>query len=338
VFQASQLLLSLADQIHAKTPLDPSPSTLRMMMATLHVRSGDLASARPMLEDVVRREPSLQGYSSLASVLFQAQDNVGALAALDKGLKAPDAKDSPLGRADAHLLAFEINRARGNADEARASLAAALNNALDARTQARSEMALTSAERLIARLSYHFGDHPAWVRAVGRMFRQAGADRHALSLALVETTSTALLYKDAKTARDALERTLDAADVDDLVYAALWLQLAEKAAGERGDDTAKQALESIPESAAWAYQLAKWGLGQMTDQELTTKARTLVEKTEAAFYIAMRQRTQGDPAARTEIARVATGPAIDLVETHLARELTLSDAQQTWGPPPRALP
>ena len=125
---------------------------------------------------------------------------------------------------------------------------------------------------------------------------------------------------------------------DDLVYAALWLKLTELAGGDRSDGTARQALESIPESTAWVYHLAKWGLDQSTDQELLTKARTLVEKTEAAFYIAMRQRARGDAAARAELARVATGPAIDLVETHLARELTVSDPQQKWGPAPRALP
>ena len=338
VFTASQQLLTIADQVQAKTPLDPSPSTLRLMMATLHVRNGDLAAARPMLEDALRREPSLSGYTSLASVLFQAQDHAGALAALDNGLKASDARDAPLGRADAHLLAFEINRARGNLEQARASLGAALSDALDARARSTSEVALTSAERLIARLAYHFGDRPAWDRAVGRMFRQAGADRRALSLALIETTSTALLYGDAKPSRDALERTLDAADEDDLVYAALWLQLTEQASHDRGNGTAKQALESIPESTTWAYQLAKWGLEQMSDPELTAKAQTLAEKTEAAFYVAMRQRVRGDAASRAELARVATGQAIDLVETHLARELTLSEPQQKWGPPPRALP
>ena len=338
IFAASQELMAIADTVHATHKLDPSPTRIRSMMAALHVRSGNLAAAKPMLEQTLQQEPSLQGYATLAALLFQTGDPSGALVAAKKALAAPDADSSPIGRADLHLLTFNIHRAQRNDSEARASLADALKDALDARSRAQSDMAHAASDRILARLAYYFGDQKAWQRAVDRMLSRAAVDPRVLSMALIEATSTGLLYGDIRTAHKALEETLGAAAPDDVVYAALWVQLSEQAAKDGDDGITKQALSTVEPSAGWVYHLAQFGLETLDEAGLMAKASNVVERTEAEFYTSMRRRVRGDRAADAKLAAIAKGPAIDLVETHIARELTQSRSKGAWGPPPTALP
>jgi hypothetical protein len=337
VFDASQNLLAMADAVHVNDKLDPSPARIRGMMAALHQRSGNLASARPMLEQTLKEEPSLPGFISLAALLFQAGDQAGALAALNRGLQAPDASTSPVGRAEAHLLAFLVHRSRGADNDARSSLAASLRDALDARAQARTDIANASADRVLARLAYYFGDKSAWQRAVDRMLSRANLDSRVLSLALIEATSTGLLYGDLRTAHRAFDETASAAEPEDMVYAALWLQLTEQAAKDAGNGMARKALSTVEKSAGWAYHLARYGREEIDDAGLVAKASSVVERAEADFYIAMRKRVAGDQ-VDDKLASIAAGPAIDLVETHIARELTQSTPPGSWGPAPVPLP
>lgn len=338
VFAASQELLAIADAVHASKKLDPSPARIRGMMASLYVRSGNVAAARPMLEKTLQQEPSLHGYASLAALLFQSGDRAGALASAARGLAAPDAGDSPIGRADLQLLVFRIHRESGDEGKARTALAAALKDALDGRARAASDTAHAAADRVLARLAYYFGDRPAWQRAVNRMLLRASGNTQVVSMALIEATATGLLNGDVRTAHRALEETLGAAPDEDVVYAALWLQLAERAAKDTGDGMTKEAFEQIEPNAGWVYHLARYGLGQLDDAGLLKHASNLVERTEAEFYIAMRKRIAGDPSAQEKLTAIASGPAIELVETHIARELIHPKSGGAWGPAPSALP
>ncbi|HNS96357.1 MAG TPA: hypothetical protein PKL73_05340 [Polyangiaceae bacterium] len=335
VFAASHELLALADAVHSSTQLDPSPARLRSMMASLHVRNGALAAARPMFEQSLREEPSLVGYSSLAAVLLQTGDTAGALEAVHQGLRAPNARELPTARAEAHLLAFQAHRAQGARHEAQQDLAHALQDALDARAQARGDLGHASADRILARLAYHYGDLKAWQRAVDRMLERVNLDARVLSMTLIEATSMGLLNHDLRTVHRVLDETIAAADPQDVVYASLWVLLAERAVGDNHDDAVKRALSAIDASHGWVYHLARYGLEEIGDDALRKKAKNLVERAEAEFYIAMRKRVAGESTGDEELRNLAGGPAIDLVETHLARELT---QPQTWGPPPKPLP
>lgn len=337
VFDASQNLMAVADAVHAKDKLDPSPARIRGMMAALHQRSGNLTDARPMLEQTLKQEPSLPGFTSLAAMLFQAGDGPGALTALNNGLKAPDAATSPVGRAEAHLLAFLVHRSRGADNDARASLAASLRDALDARAQAQTDIAHASADRVLARLAYYFGDRKAWQRAVDRMLSRANLDARVLSLALIEATATGLLYGDLRTAHRAFEETSSAAEPEDMVYAALWLQLTERAAKETENGMARRALSTVEKGSGWAYHLARYGLEEIGDDALLAKANSVIEQAEANFYIVMRKHVAGEQ-VHGGLATIAGGPAIDLVETHIARELTQSTPPGSWGPAPMDMP
>jgi len=338
VFASSQDLLAVADAVHQNEKLDPSPSRIRRMMASLHMRHANLDAAKPMLEQALAQEPALQGYEHLAALLFQTGDVAGALKAAKQGLSAPDASASPIGRSDLHLLIFKIHRSQGADDKARASLTSSLEAALEARSRAQTDFAHAAADRLLARLAYHFGDQKAWSRAVARMFTRANLDDRVLSMALIEATSTGLLHGDVRTGRKALQDTLGAAEPEDIVYAALWVQLTEQVADKVGHEVTTRALSSIEPSAGWVYHLARFGLEELDEAGLRAKADNVVERTEAGFYIAMRKRVQGQSNATEDLRAIARGPAVELVETHLAREMTQPSPGKSWGPPPTSLP
>ncbi len=339
VFVAAQPLLSLADGFAGTTPLNPSPSRVRLAMAQIHMRSGDVVAARPLLESSNSKDPSAVGYLSLAAVMHQASQDMQALDAVGKSISAPDAEAQPLVVADAHLLAFSIHREQGKTDLARASLAAALRATMAARARASTPPARLHVERVLARIAYHFGDAAAWTRAIARAFEHAGADRSATGAVLIEAASGALLRRDIEASKRAL-RLAQNSDVldEDLVYAALWLSLAEGAKVARMDQTLVQAFASIKKGSSWVSSLARWGEGSLDDKALVSRARTLVQQTEAAFYTSARRFLAGDAGARAELTRIARGPALDLVETHLARELTLPNSAKAFGPPPAPLP
>ena len=338
VFASSQELMTIADTVHQTTKLDPSPATIRSMMAALHVRSANPAAAKPMLERALEQEPSLHGYTSLANVLFQMGDTKGALTSIQKGLSAPDAAQSPIGRAELHLIEFKVRRAGGQVEEARTALAAALDEALDARTLARTDLAHASADRILSRLAYYFRDRKGWQRAVQRMLSRANLDPRVLSMALIEATATGLLYEDVRTGHKALEDTYNAANPEDVAYAALWVQLTERAAGDTSDGVANDALSTVDPGSGWVYHLAQFGLNKLDSAGLVAKANSPVEKTEADFYIAMRKHVRGDASALDALRKIASGPAVDLVETHIAQELIQSGPDAGWGPPPKPLP
>lgn len=339
VFEASQPLLALADSVRGSALVEPSPGAIRFAMGAILVRAANPSAARPFLEQAANADPSLETLSMLATVRFQAGDAPGALDAVNKAVAAPDARESPLGVADAWVTAFEVYRSRNDVEHARDALASALRATLDASSRASNDGAHASCERMLARIAWFYGDRDAWSRAIKRMAQFAGSDRRAQSMALIETTATSLLWGEDRAARDALQSSAaGGVDDEDLVYAALWLQLTERKLGVRESSVVRDTLASISGSELWPSALAAWGLGKIDDKALMGRARNEAQRTEAAFYAAMRRRSAGDATANAELARIASGPAIELVETFLSRELSIPPADKKWGQPPVQLP
>jgi lipoprotein NlpI len=157
----------------------------------------------------------------------------------------------------------------------------------------------------------------------------------------IEASSSALLMGDVTAGRAALTRATQAnVDDDDLVYVALWLQLLERQAKEKpsSSEATTKALRSVKSGPSWTSKLAQWGLGKLDDAALVAGARDVSQRTEAAFYVAMRKHVQGDAQALLELERIAKGSAIQLVETHIAQELTAPTGRPPMGQPPATLP
>jgi tetratricopeptide (TPR) repeat protein len=340
VFAAADPLLVLASRPEWKGRLDPSPARIRLVMGALETRAGNLAAARPLLEAASSVEPSAEALITLASIDRQSGKPQAALAALARALETSEARQSPMAAGEAHLSSFEIQRELGAADKARSALSKALGIALDARKRANSPAARAHAERLLARVLDRFSDTAGAARATERAYEASGNDKHELAATVLDATARAFLRHDDSAARKAVSRGLSA-DLgdDDIVYAALWLQLLYREMKVKPDGSAARALASVKDDGRWSGRLASWGLGKLKDQELLASARTLAQKTEAAFYIAIAQRIAGDvTGGNAGLKQVSQSPAIDLVEVQLARDLLAGPARYLTGPTPVASP
>jgi len=339
VFRAAAPILATADALPDHASFKVPPARLRFAMGAVELRAGEPAAARALLEQALREQSSVHGWTMLAELLHQAGDGPGALQALTRALAAPDTASAPLARADVHLVAFRVHRAAGSEDLARKAIESATTAALEARSAATSPSERAGAERVLVRIATQYADRQAASRAVQRAFEAAGSDKDTAGIVAIEAASDALLLKDPELGRTALRRALEVdADDEDLVYVALWVRLTEQmtAAKPAHDDAVEKALKSIERGTSWASKLADWSEGKLDDAALASGARDLPQKTEASFYAAMRKLAAGDRAVLPELARIARGNALQLVESRLAEELTAPRVQ--LGSPGKPLP
>jgi cellulose synthase operon protein C len=316
-FRAGAALLAEGD----KGPSEPSSSRARFLMASIEVRSGNLAEARPLLQAAVAREPSTQGFTTLAMVERQAGNTKAALDAVSLALRAPDARSHLIDVAEANLLAYQVHRDGGANAEAKVALDAGLAASLAARQQRGNAATRARAERLLGRILEGYGERKGAARAFERALLAAAADRSTLGAAMLDAIGRALIRRDIVAARMALKKGLDG-DVgeDDLVYGGLWVQLLEREQKVPPDGTVERALRAGSRST-WTAKLTAWAAGKISDNDLSSAAQNAAQRVEAAFYTAMARKIAGDPAAEQRLRAVASAPVIDLLEVQLAREL-----------------
>ena len=321
-FQAAQPLLRLASRPELKGRLHPNAARVRIAMAAVATKAGQLDAARALLEEAVREEATVDAYLMLSSIERQLGDRNRALDHLDRALALPEVKQEPVIVGDLSLMRFELLRDAGDEAAAGAELARALEQALMARERARTPSAQARAERLLSRVLDRYGDSAGTARAVERAYRAAIADKRQLAALAIDNAARALVRKDVQAARAALTQALDAnLDDEDVVYVALWLLLVEKATNTQPDGSATRALSRV-KNERWLGRLASWGLGKLKDQELIAAARTPHQKTEALFYAAMARRIAGAiQESDASLREIANSPTIDLVEVRIAKEL-----------------
>jgi cellulose synthase operon protein C len=320
-FASGAAILAIADRPEFRGQLETSPARVRAVMASIEIRSGNLAGARPLLQAALAAEPSTSGYTMLSMVERQAGNTAAALAAVEQALRAPDTRVALLDVAEAHLTAFELFRDGASADKAKPALDAALSAVLAGRQAGGSPAFKARAERLLGRVLESYGESSRATKAYERALQLAASDRPTLGAAMLDAIGRALVQKDLAAARGALKKGLDGdASEDDLVYGGLWVQLLERELHAPGDGTVERALRTV-NKATWTAKLTAWANGKLSDTDLSTAARSASQKVEAAFYTAMSRRVSGDPAAETRLRAVATSPVVDLLEVHLAREI-----------------
>ncbi len=334
-FKAASAVFARADQGDLKGKIEPTPARARFVMAGIEVRLGNLADARPLLEQAVADEPSASGFTTLAMVERQAGDGAAALSHVERALAAPDARVALLDVADAHLLAFELLRDAGRGERAKSSLDAALNIALAARPGGNNPAQRARAERLLGRILEGYGDDRGASRAFERALSAAAADRPTLGAAMLDAIGRALVRRDLVAARAALKRGIEG-DVseEDLVYGGLWVSLLERQSKTPADGTVERALRAGSKTA-WTAKLAAWAAGKLSDADLGAAAQSTSQRVEAAFYTAMAGKAAGDPSAEQRLKQVAGAPVIDLIEVQLARDLT---APRVRADLPRGVP
>lgn len=325
---ASRGLFAIASSPGLRGRVAPAPEELYRIAARAELRAGNLAEARPLLAAVANADPGVGSYMELAHVERQLGDRASALEHLDLATRAPDASVALLDVANAELLRYELERDGGDATQAKNALERALAAALAARHPGAPRPLLLHAERLLGRILDGFGDGKGAARAFERAESLAEGDRGRVGATMLAAVGGAFVRRDVAAARAALHRALEAdAPSEDLVYGGLWLQLLERAAGARGDDTAERALGSNVERGSWVAKLASWASGKLGDAELAAAATRPAERVEAKFYVALAARAAGNPAADVALREVANAPVLDLIEVQLARDLTAPSLQ-----------
>lgn len=322
-FRAAAPLLAIADKPeYVAAGLEPSPSRLRLLMASVELRTGDLAAARPLYVAAAKADPSVSSWLRVARADRQAGDRKAALESLKLATSAPDARSALLDLVDAHLLAFEIQRDAGLVAEARASLGDALAAAIAGQKQRGDVGTKARAETLLGRVLDAYGDGKAARRAHERALSLAASDRPVLGATMLQVVSRALVRGDLDFARAALHQGLDTdVDHEERIYGGLWVFLLERQKRVATDEITQRALAPNGDRDAWVSKLASWANGKLTDEALSAAAQNAAQKVEAEFYTAMARKAAGDPAADARLRKVAESPVLDLVEVELARDL-----------------
>jgi tetratricopeptide (TPR) repeat protein len=321
-FRASSALLALGSKPGLAAGLDPTPALARSMMASIELRSGNLAGARPLLEAAAAAEPSVGAYTMLAMVERQAGNSERAIEHVQRALGAPDSRGAPAEVAEALVVSFEVHRDMGAQEKAKAALDQALQAALSARKASSGAASRARAERILGRVLDGYGDAKGAARALERALQAASAERPVLGATVLDAVGRAFVRRDVAAARAALKHGIegDVAD-EELVYGGLWLMLLERDLKVATDGTAERALRAVSDKASWVAKLAAWAAGKLSDADLVTAAQSTPQRVEAAFYTAMARRVAGDPDADARLREVAKSPVIDLLEVQLAREL-----------------
>ena len=320
--KASPILASIEKASYAKD-VSPTVARVRYTMGALEARGGDLKTARSLVEQAAKAEPSLRAFELLAAIDRQRGNAPEAIRWLETVAKLATESSDATAVADARLLAYEVHRDAGNAAEAAKALDLALRRALDARQLARTSPEQAGAERVLARVLEQYGSLDAARRATSRAYEASRSDMRQLTATVLEAARRGLTRGDLRTSRDAARRAIDANVVDDdLVYVALWLKLLERRLGLPSDGTVEEAFAKIEDNGGWPARLRSWGTGRLSDQQLYASARTRIEQAEASFYAAMAAFVANDARGAERIASIAKSDAIELVEVAIARDLS----------------
>jgi len=321
-FEYARPLLALAEEPRF-AQVQPRPGRIEYVMGALEARSGDLDRALPRIQAAVRSFPTVPAWISLANIERQRRHPEEAIQALQMAIKLAQAGADPIAEAEAEELIYQVERDRGDAVAAAQALRRALDRALGARQRQTPTENLARVERLLARILEHYGEILAARQAGERALEASRANARQIAASLTDMSRRALTWGDLRAARKATAEALAAQlPADDLVYIALWQRLLERRLGARTDGSSEEAFASLGDASGWTETLRRWGRGQLDDEGLMKAADNVVEEAEALFYVAMAQRTPQTPEGGAEqLRRVATSPAVDLVEVTIARDL-----------------
>jgi tetratricopeptide (TPR) repeat protein len=322
-FRAAAPILAAADRPEiAQAGVEGLSARVRHFMASIEVRTGNLAVARPLFLTSAKSNPSVSAWLRLARVDRQMGDSAAAHESIRQARSAPDARFALADVCEANLVAFELHRDAGQEADARTSLQEALSVAMTMQKQRGDTGARARAETLLGRVYDAYGDAKAARQAHERALSVSAADRDVLGATVLQTVARALVRRDLDGGRAALKQGLDGEiGQEDRIYAGLWLQLLQRQTQAPADDLISRALAVSGDRDSWVVKLATWALGKMTDAALIAAAQNVSQKVEAEFYTAMSRRVAGDSASDAILRRVANSPVIDLIEVQLAKDL-----------------
>ncbi|MCH2110651.1 MAG: hypothetical protein MK135_15120, partial [Polyangiaceae bacterium] len=314
--QAAQPILELATA-EAFDEIRPAPEQAYALLASLEIRAGNADRALPLLLKAASRQPTINTRLRIAQLLDQKGDSPKAGEYLQLALKQAQAQGDALLEAQVFEKQFLLYRHLDEQSQAKEALHHALDRALVAQEMDLSLHQQAQLELNLARILSYFDAEPQARRFFDRSLSSSETANDA-EVALTEMSRVGLTRGDLTLARRATREGLNR-DIppEHLIYIALWQKLAEAQAGARADGLSHQVFSQASGAKGWQGQLVKFGLGEITSEELLAAAGNIVEKTEAEFYTAVSEKEPN----RATLAKVAQSPAIDLLEVKIARDL-----------------
>lgn len=302
----------------------PEPARVYSLLASIEIRVGGLDRALTLLQQVATRTPSADTLIRLAGLHRQKGELNEAAAALEAALHLAQKVGNVLLEAYAEELSFQIERERGNTDEAKRALERALERTLTARAIDLSVLSTAAVERHLARILENYGNERATRRAYERALGVSRGNPAELEMTLTDMARSALTTGDVRLARLATRSALELGlSPDELIYIALWQKLTEQRARTGSDGLPAQVFQSAQGTTGWLAQLRLFALGQLDGAALLSVAQSIPEKAEAEFYRALTE--SGD----ADLGQVAKSTAIDLIEVKIAKDLLAPPQQLT---------
>ncbi len=339
-FNAAQIVLASTDKPELAGKLSPTPSRVFALMGDVELREGNVAAAKSMLLRASAHEKSGLVLLQLARIDRWEQHADAATQKAKAALSTDDAQKDAALRGETWLFLSDLARDAGEVEKARSHLATAVSELTRARGAVEPDER-ARIERTLARVLDRFGAEKNAGRALERALDAAPRDRRQAAATIGQLVSRAFLRQDLKGAREGLGRGL-ALDIepDGLVYEAVWVRLLERQQKVTPVDQAAERILSIAAKTdrRWVGKIASFGLGTLSADDLRAAARTPAQQTEALFYAAVSQRSQGDARANDTLKQVIAGGGLDLVEVSLARDMLAGPRAALGGPVPDGVP
>lgn len=323
IFANSRPLLELAASPNYADVVQPNAADFYYLMGAIEARAGDLERARPHLQKAQEFESTPDALRLLSAIELQRGEPELALKPLQTRLELAKSASSLNEVAATQLLVFDVLRDSGDRVKAEQALEQALRAALSSRQSAQTTSSQAAAERHLANALEHYGERRAARRAQERAREGSLNNLRQLSAVHLETVRRALTGSDLQAGRFAVRHAMaDDIGQGDLTYAALWLKLLELRVKATSDGTVEEALAAVDPEDRWVRKLRDWGRGTLSDEGLIKQARSVVQETEARFYVSVSGHF-ANPTARTQVRlrSVATGSTIELVEVRIARDV-----------------
>jgi len=319
-YQAAQPLFDRAETQLGET--GPDPARAQGLMAALEVRHAHLAEARVLLLDAQRI--SVQPHTSLR--LGHIERHLGkraeATRLYQEAVNLAQKSGDLLLESEAELAQFVLLRDADQRDAATGALGLALTRALVLQHMAPSSVTGPQIERHLAGLLQYYAASQELLATYQRAVEQSRTSLGELEMTLTDMARAALTLGDLRLGSSAASEAIKLGLApENAIYIALWYQLLQRQLGQPSDGVSRQIFEQAGRARGWLGTLRRFGLGELSPEQLVALASSAVEKTEAAFYALLAQAKPGDARWESELARVAGSEAIDLIEVRMAADL-----------------
>lgn len=332
-YVAAGPLVGAADQIGK---VEPSGAVLRTLMGVVEGQAGRPAAARALFDEALALEPLATAWAGKARLEAREGNLAAARDAMAKALSEKALASEPGVEADLRLLAGDYARRAGDVAAATASYQRALELLLPLRLATKGNGLAEVQLRLALVYSRFEGatakEDEAWAAA------EAAANDGGLLARIVSSRLLRALRADgpaaAARAKATFKRALDIGlPADPLARLAIVVRAIQKRAGVPTDPETEKALVAVSNADTLTGKLARHALGK-TDGAAALDKLSGKASIQARFYVAaVKWGAEGLAAAQTELAAVARGEIIGLLESDLALELVESSKGALPGTP-----